>query len=105
MLEEANLKSFIDFGAFGNLALTRVDLIKVAQNRYEKLFGKNRPITDFVIIGDTPLDIACARDGGIEVIAVATGHFSAEELQSAGADLVINSLEEKEKIMEFLSKF
>jgi phosphoglycolate phosphatase len=42
-----------------------------------------------VIIGDTPRDIACARADGLRCIAVATGPYSAEELD--GADVVLGS--------------
>ena len=38
------------------------------------------------MIGDTPLDIACARADGLRVLAVATGLYSAEDL--GGADAV-----------------
>lgn len=54
----------------------------------------------FVIIGDSPLDIACARAGNIEVIAVAAGVYKQHHLSEA--DLVVKSLEEKDKILEFL---
>ena len=58
------------------------------------------PLQRFVIIGDTPLDIACAKACNIEVIAVATGHYRHHHLTEA--DLVVESLGEKEKILEFL---
>lgn len=48
------------------------------------------------------LDIACAKAGGINVIAVATGSYSAEELQKTGADLVVRTLFETDKILKFL---
>jgi phosphoglycolate phosphatase-like HAD superfamily hydrolase len=39
-----------------------------------------------VVIGDTPLDIACARADGVRCVAVATGPYAVEQL--AGADAV-----------------
>lgn len=100
-LKIAGLKEYIDFGSFGNLAMERVDLITIAQERYEKLFHEQWPRTDFVIVGDTPKDIACAREGGIQVIAVATGNYSKEELKEA--DIVLGSLEESTSILNFLT--
>ena len=38
-----------------------------------------------VVIGDTPRDIHCARVDEVRVAAVATGHFSVEELAEADA--------------------
>ena len=101
-LRQAGLLSYISFGSFGNLAMQRVDLIGIAKKRYEEKFREERPLTDFVIIGDTPRDIFCAKDGGIQVIAVATGNYTYETLAKENPDLILHSLEEKEKIIEFL---
>ena len=38
------------------------------------------------MIGDTPLDIACAAAGGARSIGVATGSHSVSQLRDAGAD-------------------
>jgi phosphoglycolate phosphatase-like HAD superfamily hydrolase len=38
-----------------------------------------------VVIGDTPLDIACARADAVRVAAVATGQFSVAQLADADA--------------------
>jgi phosphoglycolate phosphatase len=43
-------------------------------------------------IGDTPPDIAAAHLAGATALAVPTGPFTAEELRSAGADVVLESL-------------
>ena len=40
------------------------------------------------------LAIACARALGAKCLAVATGSFTAEQLDSYGADLVVSSLED-----------
>ena len=41
------------------------------------------PREQTVVIGDTPLDIACARADGVRCIAVTTGSFGADELTDA----------------------
>ncbi len=103
-LESAGLHSFFDFGAFGDMADKRVDLVPIAIKQTNELLQLETPLTasNFVIIGDSPLDVACAKDGGLSVIAVATGKFPLQQLKDAGADLVLESLEEQEKILTFL---
>lgn len=91
-LRRAGIKDFFSFGAFGSMAYKRVDLIKIAEQKA----GTRK----LVIVGDSPLDIVCARDGGIPVITVGAGHYKSHELTSA--DLTVDSLEEKDKILAFL---
>ncbi|MDD5147805.1 MAG: HAD hydrolase-like protein [Candidatus Daviesbacteria bacterium] len=99
-LRRAGIKDYFSFGAFGSMAYRRVDLIDIARKEAEKVLGQKLSVHDFVIVGDSPLDIACARAGGIPVIAVGTGHYKPHEL--IHADLTLESLEEKDKILEFL---
>lgn len=99
-LRRAGLKDYFSFGAFGSMAYRRVDLINIARKEAEKVLGQKLSIHDFVIVGDSPLDIACARAGGIPVIAVGAGHYKSHELTHA--DLTVESLEEKDKIVRFL---
>jgi phosphoglycolate phosphatase len=43
-------------------------------------------------VGDTPADMSAARDAGTVAVGVPTGSFSAAELASAGAQVVLGSL-------------
>ena len=43
-------------------------------------------------MGDSPLDVDCARAHGIRCLAVTTGWTSREELETAGADRVVDGL-------------
>lgn len=99
-LRRAGIKDYFSFGAFGSMAFKRVDLIETARKEASKALGQELLIHNFVIVGDSPLDIACARDGGIPVIAVGAGHYKSHEL--AHADLTLESLEEKNKVFDFL---
>jgi phosphoglycolate phosphatase len=47
-----------------------------------------------VYVGDTPHDMEAARLADATAVAVATGPYSAEELRTAGADVVLSSLVE-----------
>jgi phosphoglycolate phosphatase-like HAD superfamily hydrolase len=52
-----------------------------------------------VPIGDTPNDVAAARDGGARIIAEATGSDIAEDLAQAGADTVFNDLTQTDGLL------
>ena len=58
---------------------------------------------DVVIVGDTPLDVACARDAGVSCLAVATGGFSADALRAAGAGAVFESLSDTDAVVQALT--
>jgi phosphoglycolate phosphatase-like HAD superfamily hydrolase len=76
----------LDQGAYGSDDEDRTALPEIARQRA----GNGRaawPRERTVLIGDTPLDIACARADGVRVIGIATGPFAIEELQDA--DVVI----------------
>lgn len=99
-IRRAGIYDYFIFGAFGSLAFKRVDLIPIAKKRLEKILNEQIPLERFVIVGDSPLDIACAKAGNIKVIAVASGVYKHNHLSDA--DLVVNSLKEHDKIIEFL---
>jgi len=73
-------------GAFGSDSEDRAMLPEIARRRAGAR-GHPYPRERTVVIGDTPRDIACARADGVQVVAVATGPFSTDEL--AGADAVV----------------
>ncbi len=71
-------------GAFGSDAEQRDLLGPIARARAGDP-GLPHPREDTTIIGDTPLDIACARADGLRVIAIATGPYEADALTEADA--------------------
>jgi phosphoglycolate phosphatase-like HAD superfamily hydrolase len=85
-LARAGLGRFFEHGqgGFGSDSEDRLDLPAIARRRAD---GHAR--ADTVVIGDTPRDIACARADGVRCVAVATGPYSAAELD--GADVVLES--------------
>ena len=77
--------------------------MEIARKNAEKALGKTFKTGDFMIVGDTPRDIACAREAGIKVILVATGLFPYEKLAEEKPDLLVNTLEDQ-RVFDFISK-
>jgi phosphoglycolate phosphatase-like HAD superfamily hydrolase len=55
------------------------------------------------VIGDTPLDVRCARAVGARVVAVATGWHSTEELATHEPDLLLTDLGDPGKLLDQLA--
>jgi phosphoglycolate phosphatase-like HAD superfamily hydrolase len=81
-LERAGLGRFFAAGqgGFGSDAESR-ELLPPLARRRAGAWPRERTL----LIGDTPLDVACARADGIRVLAVATGNYAAAELAEADA--------------------
>jgi phosphoglycolate phosphatase len=82
------------FGAFGDAHEDRRALVPIAIEAAEAAIGLRIAAADVVVIGDTPLDIDCARAHGAISVGVATGPYSTDQLKEAGADLVLDTLED-----------
>jgi phosphoglycolate phosphatase len=84
----------LEVGAYGSDSPTRADLVPVAVARAERRYGRRFPPERTWVIGDTPLDLACARAGGVRCLLVATGQHPYDELVAAGADAVVRDLQD-----------
>jgi phosphoglycolate phosphatase-like HAD superfamily hydrolase len=92
-------------GAFGDESFDRRDLPAKAVNRINRHLGLALAADQFIVLGDTPNDIACARHFGARVVAVATGRVhSAEELRACQPDALLPDLLDVELFMQTLDK-
>ena len=82
----------LEVGGFGSDHRHRPSLVQVARAKAERKYGSAFPGAATVLVGDTPLDVAAGRAGGARVVAVATGPYRAEELESTGPDVVLEDL-------------
>src|SRR5207249_4734188 len=98
-LEYFDLWRYFPCGAFGDTTPERNSLLPKALARIHEIDGRRRAPTDVVVIGDTPLDVACAAAGGARSIAVATGGYDMEALTRAGADVVFNDLADTRAVL------
>lgn len=92
-LADAGVLSDIDLGvaAFGDEDTDRSNLVRRAISRCRTANPNVK--YRFVYIGDTPLDGEAARAVGVPTILVATGKYSAPDLQRLGWGCVIDSLD------------
>jgi len=74
-------------GAFGSDDMDRRRLPAVACERAHRVTGRRFAFEEVTIIGDTPLDVDCARACGAMAVAVATGFHPAEDLKACAPDL------------------
>ncbi len=86
------LAGYFPFGAYGCDRADRNLLGPIALERAAAHAGRNFSAAETWVIGDTPKDIACAHAMGARCLAVATGQFSAEQLEASGADQVVKTL-------------
>lgn len=87
------------FGAFGEEAEDRDQLARVAVARATARYGV--PPNRCVVVGDTEHDVRCARAAGARVVAVATGGTGAAELARHAPDLLLESLGDPARLLEW----
>src|SRR5947207_12663074 len=82
-VEAAGLAEFFTLpGAYGDESFDRRDLPAIAARRINDYLRASLTPEQFIVTGDTPNDIACARHFGARVVAVATGRgHSAADLR------------------------
>jgi phosphoglycolate phosphatase-like HAD superfamily hydrolase len=79
-------------GAFADDAEERDHIATIARERGQKLLEGELRDEQVLVIGDTPLDIRCARAIRAKVLAVATGGARLEELQNHQPDWAVADL-------------
>jgi phosphoglycolate phosphatase len=97
MADQLNL----DLGAYGSDDADRNALVDIALGRIQARHG---PVDrrNVWVIGDTPLDAACARAGGVRCLLVASGFAARDALDACGADVVVDDLIDTEAILALL---
>lgn len=101
-LGAAGLGGIFRFGAYGSDSAVRTELPAVALRRALEHTGRRFEGRKVVIVGDTPVDVACARIAGALGVAVATGRHSAAALRDAGADIVFDSFSDLARTVRVL---
>jgi phosphoglycolate phosphatase-like HAD superfamily hydrolase len=93
-LRHAGLWDVFVTGGFADDNEERDKIAAIAKERGSRLLNEELQGEQIVVIGDTPLDIRCARAIGAKVLAVATGMVPIEELASHKPEWAVKDLTE-----------
>jgi phosphoglycolate phosphatase len=92
-------------GAFGDDSPDRRDLPALAAARINRHLGLDLAPEQFVVIGDTPNDIDCARHFGARAVGIGTGrHNSIATLAPHAPDLLFPDLSDTAAVLTALEK-
>ncbi|WP_176611364.1 haloacid dehalogenase-like hydrolase [Actinomadura sp. WMMB 499] len=86
-------------GAYGTDDSQRPNLVAIAQNRAATHVGHVYSVESTYLIGDTVGDVEAAREGGAQIISVATGRADIPTLRSVGSQIAIPTLERVAQII------
>jgi phosphoglycolate phosphatase-like HAD superfamily hydrolase len=92
-------------GAFGDESHDRRDLPALAAERIEQHLNTKLDPRQFIVIGDTPNDIACAKHFGARSVAIASGRmYPQETLIAEQPDALLPDLSDSDRLLDVLDK-
>lgn len=101
-LRNAGLAGYFDVGGFGEESMVRAHLVSVALREAREAVGTDIEVGRSVVVGDTPFDLEAGQLNGTRTCGVATGTCSLQELEAAGADVLLPSLGDAETAINAL---
>jgi phosphoglycolate phosphatase-like HAD superfamily hydrolase len=93
---------YFEFGAFADDHHDRNELGKFARTRAYDQHGVEFAPESIFVIGDTPRDIECGRAIGARTVAIATGCYSLETLETHAPDFLFADLSDTEAVISAL---
>jgi phosphoglycolate phosphatase len=105
-MELVGLDKFFSLpGAFGDESHNRRDLPAAAAERIRKHLNLDLAPEHFIVIGDTPNDIDCARHFGARAVAVGTGRlYSTDDVLACKPDALLPNLADTELVIKTLDR-
>ena len=88
-LEVLGVRHWFNFGGFADDFPVRADMIADAARQARNIKGANATVC---VVGDTPFDIAAAKANHLPTIAVATGHYSFDDLMGHQPEVCVSTL-------------
>jgi phosphoglycolate phosphatase len=93
-LHRARLNRFFSYGGYGSDSTDRAEVTRIALRRGSLVNGEELGPEQCVVVGDTPHDVNASHAASVACVGVASHHFNADQLRAAGADWVVDSLED-----------
>jgi phosphoglycolate phosphatase len=93
------LFDYFAFGGFGDHHFDRDDVAREALAEVRARFNGTVAAERIWVIGDTPLDIQCARAIGARAVAVVTGWHTRAELEAHKPDLLLSDLRDPQTLL------
>lgn len=103
-LKSVNLADGFLGGGFGDAKGEKWDIALTSQKEIENITGEIFSQEQIVVIGDSVYDIETARKLGYNVIAVSTGWTDKEVLEAADPDVLFDSLQDTDAVIEVINR-
>lgn len=91
-LSHYRLWNHFSTGGFGDDSEDRNVIARIARDRGCEILKHKLKGEEVLVIGDTPLDVACGKAIEAKVLAVGTGKFTAQELAKHSPDWAVKDL-------------
>jgi phosphoglycolate phosphatase-like HAD superfamily hydrolase len=92
---------FVD-GGFSSDSEDRAEIARVAHRRASVRTGIRFAPDRTCVVGDTELDVACARANGFRAVAIASGWVPRDRLVAASPDVLLDSFEDLSTVLSAL---
>jgi phosphoglycolate phosphatase-like HAD superfamily hydrolase len=89
---------FVD-GGFSSDHPERGEIARIAHQKLSRRAGFRFPADRVMVIGDTEMDVACARANGFRAIAVASGGTTEDQLLAAEPDALFGDLTDASAVL------
>jgi len=103
-LRPTGLLPHFRIGAYGSDDADRRRLPEIARERAQALTGHEISYDQILVIGDTPLDVDCARACGAQAIAVATGQHTYDDLACCSPDHLFTDFSDVDAALSILTQ-
>ena len=101
-LRRFGLDSYFEEGGFGGEHMNRTEVVASAIVACEERSGRTYSNDQIFVVGDTPSDMRAGRANQVQTLAVATGHFDAEELCQHHPNHLLKDLSNTARVLRLL---
>ncbi|MFA5925541.1 MAG: HAD hydrolase-like protein [Parcubacteria group bacterium] len=98
-LVNCGLWKYFEIGAFGDATKIRSELVPIALKEARDKLGIGFDRKDVYLVGDTVRDIQCAKEAGVNIVAVATGKETVKQLQQEKPGYLFKDFRDSAKII------